>query len=573
MYRTTRWFTRITSILAGVSLIFTALLAGPAPNALANAPETTLFRGEFNAATLGPLSGPLVVEQGTVVPQAGTVTIADGTGGRALKLESASGQATALMQWSNYPGAIPTNSEGTLTVRITGDFTTSISTTTSASLSLLAGANTFELFGFGPNGALTRNGSPIGLSYAVSSTVSLDARLILKQAAGNMAQIALKTASGTKLVSVPLPSTFSVTTLNQLQFQAPAASGNATADHVVVTFQKGEHKQKKPAVIVIRDSDVEQEIERIDGVLFVNIKITIVNTGGRAGGCFLVLNLADFGDDFDLADVGFLNGTGFVQELTPTQVTIGLGENNVINGGGGKVKVKIKFKAKKSELDIKIRAHFTLSFDNQTITFQPVVVITPVSGTSPISGTAPISGTTPISGTSVVIIERLSLSAIDVRFAGFWRSRGGLDIFGLPLTQAIVQPNGIIVEYFERARLEFHPDLAGTRYAVLIGLLGVELGHSTPVTTTTAPTSTAELVWYFPATGHLIGAPFRSFWRSRGGLAIFGLPIGEAQMEDGRLVQYFERARFELHPELAGTRYEVQLGQLGVLALQAKGDD
>src|SRR5262245_24138837 len=181
MHRTT-WFTRITSILAGVSIILTTLLAGPAPSALANAPESTLFRAEFNAAPLGPLSGPLLVEQGSVVPQAGTVSIADGTGGRALKLESTAAQAAALMQWSNYPGAIPTNAQGTLTVRIIGDFTTSISTTTSASLSLLAGADTFELFGFGPNGALTRNGSPIGLSYTVSSTVSLDVRLILKQA-------------------------------------------------------------------------------------------------------------------------------------------------------------------------------------------------------------------------------------------------------------------------------------------------------------------------------------------------------------------------------------------------------
>ncbi len=38
-----------------------------------------------------------------------------------------------------------------------------------------------------------------------------------------------------------------------------------------------------------------------------------------------------------------------------------------------------------------------------------------------------------------------------------------------------------------------------------------------------------------------------------------------------RLVQYFERARFELHPELAGTPYEVQLGHLGVAALEAEG--
>jgi hypothetical protein len=564
MQRSTSWLTRITSILVGIVMISTALAAGPAPSALANGPETTLFRAEFDSAPLGPISSSLSVETGSVVAQAGTVTIASGTSGRALKLESGAGQTTALMQWSNYPGAIPVNSQGTITVRITGNFTTSISNTLGASLSLLTGATSFELFGFGPNGALTRNGNPIGLSYAVSSTVSLDARLILKKAAGSTAQILLKTASGAKTLSVALPSTFNVATLNQLQFQAPAGSGNATADHLIVTFQKGEDHVKRPAVIVIRDSDIEQEIERVGGVLFVNIKITIVNTGGRSDGTTLVLNLADFADNFDLDDIGFLEGVGFVKERTATQLIIGLGQNNTILSGE-RLKLKIKFKAKHGELDIKITAHFTLSYGEQTLTFTPVVSTTPLTGTTPISGTAPVSGTT------VIIIERLPLTAIDVRLTGFWHSRGGLDIFGLPLTKPIAQPSGVIVQYFERARLEFHPELAGTRYAVLIGLLGVELGHSAPMTTTTAPTSSAELTWYFPATKHLIGKPFRGFWTSRGGLAIFGLPIGEAQMEDGRLVQYFERARFELHPENAGTPYEVQLGQLGVLALQAQG--
>src|SRR4051812_18816228 len=136
------------------------------------------------------------------------------------------------MQWSNYPGAIPVNSQGTLTVRITGNFTTSISDTVGAGVSLLAGTDTFELFSFGPGGELTRNGSPLGLSYAVSTTMSLDARLILKHAASSTAQIVLRTASGAKTMSVALPSTFNVATLNQLQFQAPAGSGGATADHV-----------------------------------------------------------------------------------------------------------------------------------------------------------------------------------------------------------------------------------------------------------------------------------------------------------------------------------------------------
>jgi hypothetical protein len=105
---------------------------------------------------------------------------------------------------------------------------------------------------------------------------------------------------------------------------------------------------------------------------------------------------------------------------------------------------------------------------------------------------------------------------------------------------------------------------------VLLGLLGVELGYTQPTTTTTVPTSSAELRWYFPATGRLIAKPFRTFRQNRGGLLIFGLPIGDARMEDGRLVQYFERARFEYFPENAGTRYEVQLGHLGVAALATR---
>jgi hypothetical protein len=253
MHRSTSWFARMTSILVGIAILSTALLAGPAPTALADGPETTLFRAEFDSAALGPLTGALVVEKGSVVPQAGTVTIASGPSGRALTLDGSAGEATALMQWSNYPGAIPVNSQGTLTVRITGNFTRSVSDTVGAGLSLLTGADAFELFSFGADGALMRNGSPLGLSYTVSQTVSLDARLVLKKAAGSTAQIVLKTASGSKFVSVPLPSVFSAATLNQLQFQAPAGGGSATADHLIVTFKKGEDRVKRPAVIVIRD--------------------------------------------------------------------------------------------------------------------------------------------------------------------------------------------------------------------------------------------------------------------------------------------------------------------------------
>ena len=75
---------------------------------------------------------------------------------------------------------------------------------------------------------------------------------------------------------------------------------------------------------------------------------------------------------------------------------------------------------------------------------------------------------------------------------------------------------------------------------------------------------------FFPETGHNVPPAFLKFWNDHGGLAVFGYPITEVRSEknpvDGKdySVQYFERARFELHPDKAGTPFEVQLGLLGV---------
>jgi hypothetical protein len=330
-----------------------------------------------------------------------------------------------------------------------------------------------------------------------------------------------------------------------------------------------------PPVIVIDNDDIEQEIERIDAGIFVNISITVVNTGGDARGVFLVLSRAEFAELFDLADITFLEHVGFVNELGPDRVVIGLGRNNKI-AHDEKVKLKIKFKVRSQiTVDIKFNARFSLIYGGtggaREVLLPPVIVVVPVvvlPGITPIGNTpaiTPTSGITPTGSLTptVIVIQRLPIERIDARFVRLWRVRGGLAIFGLPLTDTIVLPSGITVQYFERARLEYHPELAGTQYEVLIGLLGVELGYATaPVA---APTSAAELRWYFPATGHLVAGSFRSYWQTRGGLLLFGYPISEVVTENGRQVQYFERARLELHPELAGTPYEVQLGHLGVL--------
>ena len=81
---------------------------------------------------------------------------------------------------------------------------------------------------------------------------------------------------------------------------------------------------------------------------------------------------------------------------------------------------------------------------------------------------------------------------------------------------------------------------------------------------------------YFPETKKCVNKTFYAYWQSHGGLAQQGLPItdefDEISAIDGKvyLVQYFERARFELHPEQADPQYRVLLGLLGNEQYKAK---
>jgi hypothetical protein len=150
----------------------------------------------------------------------------------------------------------------------------------------------------------------------------------------------------------------------------------------------------------------------------------------------------------------------------------------------------------------------------------------------------------------------------------FYDANGGLEIFGLPLTEVFAE-DGMQVQYFERARFELHPELPPEFY-VSLTLLGRHFtqGRAEPAFQWIATAPGGDRT-YFSDSGHTLGGAFRGFWQGRGGLAAFGFPIseelGEINPQDGKfyVVQYFERARFELHPENAGTPFEVQLGQLG----------
>ena len=68
---------------------------------------------------------------------------------------------------------------------------------------------------------------------------------------------------------------------------------------------------------------------------------------------------------------------------------------------------------------------------------------------------------------------------------------------------------------------------------------------------------------YFPETGHNVGGAFLNFFIEHGGLELFGMPRTEELLDDGRTVQYFQRARLEFAVDKAGTPYEVQPALLG----------
>jgi spore germination protein len=160
-------------------------------------------------------------------------------------------------------------------------------------------------------------------------------------------------------------------------------------------------------------------------------------------------------------------------------------------------------------------------------------------------------------------------------FLSYWLNNGGLARFGYPVTEEFDEMNtadGKIytVQYFERARFEYHPEYKGTQYEVLQGLLGREVTANrnfTPV----PPVQQSEESVYFSETGHSLSGAFLRYWKSKGGLMQFGYPISEPMQENGYTVQYFERVRMEHHPEFTGTAYEVLLGLLGRELLVGRG--
>jgi photosystem II stability/assembly factor-like uncharacterized protein len=179
---------------------------------------------------------------------------------------------------------------------------------------------------------------------------------------------------------------------------------------------------------------------------------------------------------------------------------------------------------------------------------------------------------------------------ISGRFRQFWEQNGGLAVFGYPTTPAhdeINRENGqsYLTQWFERVRFELHAEHAQP-YDVLLGRIGDDrlrqLGRDWFSEGRESGPQPGCL--WFEQTGHNVCdqgnlSGFKSYWSSHGlldpqlnafqrSLALFGLPLTTARPEvnptDNQIymTQWFERARFEWHPN-EPEPYKVLLGLLG----------
>jgi hypothetical protein len=172
---------------------------------------------------------------------------------------------------------------------------------------------------------------------------------------------------------------------------------------------------------------------------------------------------------------------------------------------------------------------------------------------------------------------------IEGRIRAFWEQNGGLPVFGYPTgpqQQEQIEGKPILAQWFERNRLELHPENQRP-YDVLLGRLGADrLAQQGRDWFTFAKSQPQDSCRYFAETQHNVCGDILAAWRGSGlefdgtrgkseaeSLALFGMPLSDPLTEtlsDGKqyTVQWFERARFELHPENQSP-YNILFGLLG----------
>jgi len=145
----------------------------------------------------------------------------------------------------------------------------------------------------------------------------------------------------------------------------------------------------------------------------------------------------------------------------------------------------------------------------------------------------------------------------------------GQEIYGDPITNAFVDVHsGLLVQYFEKARFEYHPDETEDLQVKLtpLGEFLYEAGDIVSI-----PENFPSCRMY-RETGQPVCYAFLDFFEKNGGVLQFGYPISGFEIHDGWISQYFQRARLEWHPERqSGNR--VVITNLGTEYFHFRGED
>jgi hypothetical protein len=133
-------------------------------------------------------------------------------------------------------------------------------------------------------------------------------------------------------------------------------------------------------------------------------------------------------------------------------------------------------------------------------------------------------------------------------------------VYGLPITEAFIDPlnKNIKMQYFQRARFELDPNAAAGKRVKLsdLGLLTYQASKVQQVNMATNTPACRQYKDFF------VCYAFLAFFDAHGGLTQFGYPISNYSKEGDQYIQYFERARFEYHPELSNDVW-VRLTDIG----------
>lgn len=181
-------------------------------------------------------------------------------------------------------------------------------------------------------------------------------------------------------------------------------------------------------------------------------------------------------------------------------------------------------------------------------------------------------------------VEPAISACIAGRFRTFWEQHDGLSVFGYPLTEATQQTTSdgtYLIQYFERARFELHPEQEPP-YDVLLGRLGVELAANQATPAAPLPPPADAECQFWTETQQTVCEPFLSAWRTAGlqldgdpglndaeRLALWGLPVSGVLAAPPSAsgvvrIQWFERARFEQQADGS-----ITIGQVGREMLRA----